>query len=167
MFGHLHTLNISFCDRLTNLAGLEMVPILSVSNCSNVEKCCEALGENQEWMFYSMEIPEVNNLSILRKLTLVNCSNIKNLEPLSNLFEVNLINCKRISDVSALSHVSNISLHYCEEVTDISMLSSAKKLSVVGCPIVKSVESLLHHICDFWVDTGRYNSIWEYFEQSI
>ncbi|KAK7848038.1 tmv resistance protein n [Quercus suber] len=103
------------------------------------------LGHNN---FYSLP-SSLRGLSILKKLILHDCKELKSLPPLpSSLLEVNVENCialESVSDLSNLESLSDLNLTNCEKVVDIpglECLKSLRRLYMSGCNVCSSIVSL-------------------------
>ncbi|GMY26121.1 TMV resistance protein N-like [Fagus crenata] len=100
------------------------------------------LGHNH---FYSLP-SSLRGLSILKKLILPHCKELKSLPPLpSSLQEINFENCislESMSDLSNLENLCDLNLTNCEKVVDIpglECLKSLRRLYLSGCNACSSV----------------------------
>ncbi|XP_059446014.1 disease resistance protein RPV1-like [Corylus avellana] len=100
------------------------------------------LGHNN---FFSLP-SSLSGLSVLKKLVLPYCQELKSLPPLpSSLLEVNVANCtalERVSDLSSLESLCELNLTNCEKVVDIpglECLKSLRRLFMSGCKTCSSV----------------------------
>ncbi|XP_038705144.1 disease resistance protein RPV1-like isoform X4 [Tripterygium wilfordii] len=97
----------------------------------------------------------LRGLSLLKKLYLPYCENLKSLPPIpSSLLELNLANCfalESVSDLSNLENLHDLNLTNCEKVVDIpglECLKSLERLYLSGCKACFSaVKRRLSKVC--------------------
>ncbi|KAF8407999.1 hypothetical protein HHK36_007139 [Tetracentron sinense] len=137
----------------TSLSSLSLLQILVAHSCKisgiipdEFEKLSSLetleLGHNN---FCSLP-SSLRGLSILKKLSLPNCIELKSLPPLpSSLTHVDVSNCTAleiISDLSNLENLQELRLMNCKQVMDIpglDCLKSLKRLYMIGCNACYSV----------------------------
>ena len=82
------SLNLSWCDDITDVSALGGIHTLHLSRCSNVT--------------------DVSALGGVHTLDLSRCDNIKDVSALGGVHTLNLSGCSKITDVSALRGVINL-----------------------------------------------------------
>ncbi|KAK9935594.1 hypothetical protein M0R45_022691 [Rubus argutus] len=95
------------------------------------------LGRNS---FYSLPA-SLSGLSVLKKLLLPRCKNLKSLPPLpSSLKEVDVANCTALESISDISNLENL--------TDLNLTSCAKVMDIPGLECLKSLVRLYMSGCN-------------------
>jgi hypothetical protein len=119
----IHTLDLSGNSRLTNVAALHSVPILTLSNCPSLK--------------------DVTCLGNHRYLDLSDCQRITDVSALGRVPILILKNLRKLTDVSALSEVTRLDLSSCVKLRDLSPLYKIPYLRLSDCKITDASLMLL------------------------
>ena len=118
----LHSLDLTDCDRLKDVAALGGIHTLVLDDCYH--------------------ITDVNALGGVHTLSLSSCHRVTDVSALGKVYNLNLSGCNGIRDVSALGQVHNLDLRCCAYVTDVSALGKVHSLNLSGCDGIRDVSAL-------------------------
>ena len=133
--GSVYDLDLSWCERITDVSMLGSVHKLNLSKCSEItDVSCPVydLGLSR-----CERITDVSMLGGVHKLNLSKCCEITDVSCLGSVYDLGLSRCERITDVSLLGSVHKLNLSCCTRITDVSML-------------LRVVPQLTRWICWIW-----------------
>jgi hypothetical protein len=121
---NLQSLNISYCDSITDVSCFANISTLKLTNCANVI--------------------DVSPLGKVSDLDLSHCEGISDITALGNVQTLSLHACANIIDVSSLKNVHTLDISFCPQITDISGLTAVVVLDIEGCLNICKVGILNH-----------------------
>jgi len=95
----VHTLDLSYCDNVSDVSNLGGVHTLNLRHCDNIS--------------------DVSALGGVHTLNLSGCRNVSDVSALGGVHSLNLYNCQNVTDVSALGGVYALNLGRCFNITNI------------------------------------------------
>jgi hypothetical protein len=112
--GQVHTLNLSYCGRLTDVSALGHVHALNLSYCG--------------------QLTDVSALGCVHTLNLSYCGRLTDVSALGHVHTLYLSGCHQLTDVSALSHVHNLYLSGCGQFRNTPFIvPTPPNLDLSGC----------------------------------
>ena len=135
-FTRLRSLELEFCQYITDLSPLSSLRQLSMYSCYNIRDV-SALRSIDTLTLSGLEVTDFSPLCEVQNLTLQWCNQLIDVSSLSGVQNLSLILCHGVSDVSPLYQVPNLSLGNCRNIHDVRALGSVKRLQL-------SALSLLH-----------------------
>ena len=145
----IHTLDLSYCHRITDVRALGGVHTLNLSNCPGITDVSSLGGVHTLDLSDCQGITNVSDLRGVHDLDLSNCQGITNVSALGRVHTLNLSNTgvedvsalggvhtlnlsnTGVEDVSALGGVHSLDLSYCEDITDVSSLNRVHTLYLI------------------------------------
>ena len=113
-------LNLTCCDKITNISALGNVHTLNLSYCD--------------------KITDVSTLGRVHTLNLSYCYKITDVSTLGRVHTLNLSWCRNITDVSALGLVHTLNLSNCDNITDVSALGRVHTLDLWKCINISAIK---------------------------
>lgn len=128
MLGGVKGLNLSHCQRISDVSALGAVEALDLSSwCSSVTAVTQVLR------FHLRSVSAQDRSGV----DLSFCSNITDVSMLGAVKQLKQSNCAGVSDASALGTVIELDMYFCSNVDDVSMLSAVKELKLKGCKVTR------------------------------
>jgi hypothetical protein len=85
---------------------------------------------------------DVRAFSLVKRLLLSNCSQVKDVNSLSSVRYLSLIRLPAISNIEKLGNVFDLTLKECLQLSDISSLTNNHRVSITGCPFISDYTPL-------------------------
>jgi hypothetical protein len=148
---HLLSLEIGYCDSITDVTCFRNIPKLTLTQCCNITDV-SSLGNVRELDLSCNDgITDVSALGNVHTLSVNSCENLIDVSALTNVHTLDLGCCPLIADVSGLKSVVVLDLSECFRITDISMLSALEELTLRNCEGIHTLAGL-HHLKKLEVD---------------
>lgn len=159
-FTNLTALNLSYCEKITNISCLKDLTHLiklnlggcvKITDISSLKDLTHLTTLNLSGCVQITDISSLKNLTHLIELNLLGCwpiNDISCLKGLANLTALNLGYCEKIADISSLkdlTHLTTLNLSWCVQITNISSLKGLTNLTTLNlsrCDKIRDISSL-------------------------
>jgi hypothetical protein len=131
--------NLSFCSSSNSIKKLNFSTEFSVP----IDVGCLGNNNNLEELFVmAKSIVNYQSLSNLKKLKIMNCSNLVDVSCFQNVPFVMFWSCSALREVNCLGNVSELKIRYCHGVVDVSGLGKVRSLDLTDCKNIENVSAL-------------------------
>ncbi len=165
----LTSLNVSGCDNLSSLSGVEglsQLTSLAVSGCDNLSSLSGIEGLSQLTLVNVKNLSSIEGLSQLTSLDVSGCDNLSSLSGIKGLSQLTSLNVRWCSNLSSLSGIAGLSqltslnVFGCDNLSSLSGiegLSQLTSLNVFGCDNLSSLPGIegLSQLTSLNVDVCR------------
>jgi hypothetical protein len=123
----LYSVHLETCDFLTNINGLESVPVIELILCPEL-----------------VDITALNNpiTCKTRSVWISACNNLQDFSPLKKIANVRIDSCEGCESGGHFDQVKNLTLFQCYKLSDISMLTNVYHLKLFECTGITSLNGL-------------------------